>query len=455
MRPSLLPLLLIAACDAPHASRLSRALALRAGQSFHAVPPESAVRAPVRARPTRDAAIGERAAGESSVAAAPVATVVPLGPPQVLVAFADSVVLAPGDSSPLSVSALDGSGRVVPLASVRWRSLSPRVAEVGPWGVRGGRAGQATLVAEGDGLATRVDVIVRAMVRGRVLDVDGAPVAGARVRVETGALRRDLVTDASGRFALDDAIAADAGVRVDVEPAATAALHAATARVFADDADRLNVVLLPTDWRVRGGRYDGTMVPLQPSAAVPRGGGFARMHDSPSEPGARVVGWPTSRLPIRLATAADLSSLDTAAFWATARAVERDLGMRLFVPAGADDGGPRAVEVRVGPTGGADAVTHASWAAGGDVDDAEIVLSASSVLRERGVVAHELLHLLGFGHNSAWPSVVSPGGSRAPGWLTAEDVAWTQLLYRLRDTQARERAPFGLGAAIAGTGTRD
>ena len=360
MRLPLLALLTIAACDAPHSSRVSRALELRAGQSFQAVPPEASVRAPVRERVAPARAASGRAIAAVPAAVASVDTLVPLGPPHMLVAFADSVVLAPGDSTPLSVSALD------------------------------------------------------------------------------------------------DPIATDAGVRIDVEPAAATALHASTARVFADDADKLNVVLLPTVWRVRGGRWNGTTMPIQSAAALPRTGGFARLHDSPSEPGARVVGWPLSRLPIRLTTAADIPPADTAAFWETARAVERDLGMRLFVPAGANDAGTRAVEVRVGPTGGSEAVTHASWSAGGDVDDAEMVLRSSSVLRDRGIVAHELLHLLGFGHNSAWPSVLSAGGSRAPGWLTAEDVAWTQLLYRLRETQAREGAGFGLGAArLQGTGNRE
>ncbi|HYD53367.1 MAG TPA: hypothetical protein VEA99_12090, partial [Gemmatimonadaceae bacterium] len=191
----------------------------------------------------------------------------------------------------------------------------------------------------------------------------------------------------------------------------------------------------------------GLEVPLEPRAALrPQGESFARLTREEGA-GARVVGWAARRLPLRVGSSRELADADTARFWAAAREVERELGMRLFVPA--PPGGESDLTIRVATGVPGAAVTQASWAGNGDVMEAEILLRGASVLHDRRVVAHELVHALGFGHTTAWRSIVAPASAPATSWLTPEDVAWVQLVYRLRETQRRVGAAFGLDAALA------
>lgn len=73
------------------------------------------------------------------------------------------------------------------------------------------------------------------------------------------------------------------------------------------------------------------------------------------------------------------------------------------------------------------------------------------------LVIHELMHALGVGHTCAWRSVAADlrrcPGRRSP-VPTAEDVAYTQVLYRVRHLQTARGARWGLEAALAGEAAR-
>jgi hypothetical protein len=330
----------------------------------------------------------------------------------------------------------------------RWRSLDGRVAEVVEGSVVARGAGTTTLLAEWEGALTAVEVRVRRVLRLRVTDIDGVPVRAAIV-VHAAARTDSLTASAAGRVHLREQLPEAGSIAVDVRGADGDATRPArlTLDVGTMGADA-GVVLLPSRWRVAGGRHDGIEVPVDPRDATrDRAGSFVRLADDPRV-GERVVGWSRTRLPIRVAAGAGITDGDTARFWATARDVERDLGMRLFAaaPAGDTSAGLR-IRVAGGVRGAA--VTQLSWTGGGEVMDAELLLRASSVLHDRRVVAHELVHVLGFGHTDAWPTIVAPAGTTGASWLTPTDVAWIQLAYRLRATQERLGAAHGLDAALA------
>lgn len=426
----------LAACESRGPGTLTRALELRSGQLFHALPPEASGRAPRAAGPAprrRDARVNvSPALSAASAVEYPAPRLLPLAP----------IVLTAGDSARPAVELASGNAVVVREAA--WRSLDPSVVRAEGGAFVALRAGSATVVASVDGVNLPVEVEVRRTLRGRVLDAYGAPVAGGRVLV-SGGRDAQLVTGPDGRFALAGTLESDAPLSLRVSPV-DASLHAATVTTDGDDAGAVGVVLVPVRWQVRGGARDGVVVPLR--GAVARvSATFARVQAAHGDAGDRVVGWPGERYPLSVAFAAGIGAAEVASFWAAARALERDLGRALFTPVPSGAAGA-AITVRVSSGLHTSALTHTAWTGRGDVFDAELLVRDAGVLRDRGIVGHELLHALGFSHGTAWPSLAAPTGASSPGWLTDADVAWAQLLLGLREVQERERAQHGLAAAV-------
>jgi hypothetical protein len=83
----------------------------------------------------------------------------------------------------------------------------------------------------------------------------------------------------------------------------------------------------------------------------------------------------------------------------------------------------------------------------GDARDGVLVFHEAATLRNPHVVAHELAHLLGFGHSSWWATISEPVGGREPR-LTPQDVAYMQLAMRLRRLQQETGARPGLPVAV-------
>ena len=120
------------------------------------------------------------------------------------------------------------------------------------------------------------------------------------------------------------------------------------------------------------------------------------------------------------------------------RQMESDIGMRLFEPAvladGADPDDVIIVETRA--MAREDGLTMVTWSASGSLYDARVYLRSSATLRNPHIVAHEMMHALGFGHTSAWGSVMNSGAS-APSRLTLHDVAYAQLAMESRALNER------------------
>jgi hypothetical protein len=177
------------------------------------------------------------------------------------------------------------------------------------------------------------------------------------------------------------------------------------------------------------------------------------------------VGWPDLRRPIPLAVlgvgGAPASAGDSAAFWGIARTFEHDWGARLFRPVDGAEARADAwagIAVRVTPGLAAAGYTTVSWNGDGEVYDALIEMRTRALLGDALVVAHELLHAMGFGHASSWGSVLAgephPVGA-SPERLTAEDVAYAQLLDAARRIGRREGARYGLAEAERAGSERD
>jgi len=199
-----------------------------------------------------------------------------------------------------------------------------------------------------------------------------------------------------------------------------------------------------TVWTIERGSYSGMAVPLRLDAAIGRsrkGEHFWRLPPrGATETG--VVGWRSTRYPVPVAfrhggSAVAISPADSAAFWNVLDQMSVDFGVQLFrsatVMRDADPAEVIVVDVR--PMGDKVGFTRTSWSPLGELFDVRVTFRETRLLRDAPVVTHEMMHALGFGHTTAWPSVVSSSETRLPGRLSPEDVAYAEAAMRSRERQ--------------------
>ncbi|HVF40879.1 MAG TPA: hypothetical protein VM939_13345 [Gemmatimonadaceae bacterium] len=192
-------------------------------------------------------------------------------------------------------------------------------------------------------------------------------------------------------------------------------------------------------WTIKSGRFADAWVPIQSGKATGRGASRFWRETSRRQP-RRLVGWGPSRFPIAVAfrhTGESITELDSAAFWKILSTLESDFGMKLFRPVTLekDQDPDDVIVIEAKGAGGADGLTLITWTESGEVYDARIRFRSRTLLANSRVVTHEMMHALGFGHTSAWPSIMSPGMSGIDR-LTATDVAHAQ--YALHSRGAAE-----------------
>jgi hypothetical protein len=203
-----------------------------------------------------------------------------------------------------------------------------------------------------------------------------------------------------------------------------------------------------TLWTIHGGRYDLVSVHIDSDIATRRSSRFLRISKLAGD--ARFVGWNPTRLPAAVAFRANrgVTESDSTAFWDILRRMELDMGMRLFEPASlASDSDPAdVIVVDIKILGRDDGKTLVTWTTSGAVYDARVYLASTLTLHDQRIVTHEMMHALGFGHTSMWPSVMNIGAF-APDALTIVDIAYAQ--FALASRVANERADMWQRIALA------
>lgn len=210
------------------------------------------------------------------------------------------------------------------------------------------------------------------------------------------------------------------------------------------------VVAQRTDslWTIRGGTFAGQNVRVNPELATRRSSKFLRISKLKGD--WRYVAWSPSRLPAAVAFRGGrgISENDSIAFWSILREMEADMGMRLFEPAAlSDDADPDdiiVVDTKNMPND--DGMTLVTWSSPGGIYDARVFVRSTGTLHNSRVVAHEMMHALGFGHTSAWSSIMNSGGT-SPARLTADDVAYAQ--YALESRAGSDRIDMWERLALA------
>jgi hypothetical protein len=193
-------------------------------------------------------------------------------------------------------------------------------------------------------------------------------------------------------------------------------------------------------------------VAVDPDAALRRApdfGSFGRVSST------RVVGWMPGGFPIPVVLRHDggsrISAADSAAFWDAARDVEQSLGGRFFMPWNDTimRGRIFPVDVRVDRSISGAGMTFITWDSDGNIFEGSVRFHGSPEMQIPGVVEHELMHVLGFGHTTAWPSAMETRAFRVR-TVTEEDVAYAQLLMVVH---AAQQDPLVVGGLIeAGRG---
>ena len=375
----------------------------------------------------------------------------------------DRLTLWSGDDAIVGVELTDAAGQQLPGGTLFWGSGDTAVLRVRPDDasharVTGALAGNAALVAWiGDGtLRDTARLSVRAVFTGRFVTLGGEAPPPLRLEIRGDRLR-DSIPVSNGQFSKRVDLPAESEVEVRASALADASrYHQVRLRIVSHrELQPMIVALVPTTWRIDAGTYQGRVIEIDAERALVRGArGSAFWRLVPiSGPGPRkILGWRQAHLPLRIAfdrarSSEPITAEDSVRFWTIAQQMERDLGASLFTPTEMRSDSDRVnfvpVEIVAQASEGHTSVT---WSQPGDAGDGVMLFRRAATLHDTHVVTHELLHLLGFGHTSAWKTVLQPAGGFEPR-LTPEDVAYAQLAMRLRRLQETTGARPGLPVA--------
>jgi hypothetical protein len=309
-------------------------------------------------------------------------------------------------------------------------------------------------------------------VRVRLAYVGGRGGAAIRVSARVDTITESATVGASNHVVLRRGLGPNDSVEVRVEETGSSAprFHPAIAMVTGASVRATQTfVLIPRRWTITSGpgtvpcSHSGQTVGIDLELAYSRSVADPSSFywKTPNGTGGstyRTATFPPAALPVPVAfdrvTAADpITMADSAAFWAAVDDLESAICTDAFRPAPMTAVSPsRGVAVTIdrdldavargGPTTGLERGSTAL--VGGSV-----VCRSATCLTSRQVVQHELMHVLGFGHSCAWPSVMRAGcagDTRA----SALDVAYLQVYYAARALQLSAGAQHSLGAAHQG-----
>lgn len=235
-------------------------------------------------------------------------------------------------------------------------------------------------------------------------------------------------------------------------------------------ADPQLLVMVPLAWTFTEGTFAGQTVPVDLTPAL---GEEPAFYTTTGQSLAAKV-WQfqvqtvtADRLPLtlsvdRIASTSQVWDIDVERYWRRIAELEEVVGRDLFRPAISTAVADVVVTVRPGACGRATACANIVSGdpyleRGGQV----FHQSVEQFRADRGIVAHELGHVLGMGHTCRWQSVMylgpeECGDSGSPSLLpTATDVAYIQVALAVNSLQkALGMDPYGGGIMAAWNGQR-
>jgi hypothetical protein len=231
----------------------------------------------------------------------------------------------------------------------------------------------------------------------------------------------------------------------------------------ADMAQGLTLIVVPGSWKIPTGSFSSQVVPIDLSLAY-KPNNLGSSFYSRFEQGGRwfytIRSFPGSSLPTPAAVHNGLSSTHQvidqageAGIWADVDRLETALGWKVLRKVAATDiTYPNGVVLVADSTktGGAPAMAG-PYASGNDLTGGKITFYANVDAPTVGNAAHELVHVLGFGHGCGWNGIMSTGcGYVHSNYATAQDVAYIQLMYRVRELERKYNTRFSLAEANVG-----
>lgn len=251
--------------------------------------------------------------------------------------------------------------------------------------------------------------------------------------------------------------------------------YSSQARVRPSRDTTIDVVLVPAHWTVSKGAYQGSPQHIDLVAAFGSDADDTHFLNVYTQYRTMLVAWAQSSLPIPVGFDTTnlwrpLSTVDSAFIWRVTNDVNAIIGQTVFAPAG---------PVPFAPSGAIGIRLDTTYASSGEsvlgtnlnrcppsvrlctAVQAEIWMhpyfSYPSVFTEANerMIAHELMHTLGFGHACYWPSVMMHTGGKCvnvnlvPTRPTATDVAYIELVMELARLLGEHPAAWHLSEAFA------
>jgi len=374
----------------------------------------------------------------------------------VTVRLRDSVLVM-GLKTQATAAVSDTAGNTLNSERVNWKSSLPAVATVSDKGVvTAVSPGTATVTGSRGGVTGAATVsVLPNYVEGQVVVAGSLPAAGTSVTLRTRATpHRNYsgTVDAADSFRILMPLQADP-LRLTTDVAAGRRIFHPVRRVIsAVEATRpVRPLLIPHEETLTAGSYAPATILLSLNDAFTRVCPATRNAQCnsfyPNSWLSMTTGpalWPEPEFPLpvafnRQASTDSISVDDSIAVWVSLRQLEGDVGRTLFRPANLNDlpppsNGftPHAILISVDSTLSG-YWGYAYWAsdAAGNLVTAKVLIIDREALHLSDLLAHELLHALGFHHTCAWPSVMGGYGCRMEPRASATDAAAFALAYEV------------------------
>lgn len=221
--------------------------------------------------------------------------------------------------------------------------------------------------------------------------------------------------------------------------------------------ERFRFVLVPKEWHVKSEIYN-EVIDIDLKKAFERNAASSfddgRSLYQHQRSGAIVEEYrPLPKYFDREESSVNITKDDSLHYWKEIERLERYLGIgKIFTPINKNEEESHKV-VRVvfndlsGPVNATNYIDHAGII--NKVTGGMINIRKKHQMSE-GAIMHEAIHVMNFGHTCSWTSVMSGclgENSMRSDYPTLMDVGHIQLYYKVKDTQAEMRAPFGVNKA--------